>query len=160
MLTVLNQVEEAVSRFKMLKAFINNKQQFFDWWAPNYDFLFVSVFYQAIHKRLLEYVELAAQPNVLDLGCGTGRLLNRLATQFLDLKGTGLDLSTEMLRQARHHNHHHPRLIYVQGNAETMPFDNEQFNAVFNTLSFLHYSQPEQLFLEVSRCYVPVETST
>jgi SAM-dependent methyltransferase len=37
---------------------LNNKEKFFDLWAPNYDFLLTTVFYQAVHKRLLEYVEL------------------------------------------------------------------------------------------------------
>uniref|UniRef100_A0A1D9G4F6 Methyltransferase domain-containing protein n=1 Tax=Moorena producens (strain JHB) TaxID=1454205 RepID=A0A1D9G4F6_MOOP1 len=65
----------------MSSNFFSIKEKFFDLWAPNYDILFTTVFYQALHKRLLEYVELTNQPNVLDLGCGTGRLLNRLAQE-------------------------------------------------------------------------------
>jgi ubiquinone/menaquinone biosynthesis C-methylase UbiE len=136
---------------KTLDNFLTNKEKFFDLWAPNYDFLLTTVFYQAVHKRLLEYVELREQPNVLDLGCGTGRLLNRLASKFPNLQGTGLDLSTQMLHQARQRNQHHPRLIFVRGNAESLPFANSQFDAVFNTISFLHYANPETVFAEVSR---------
>jgi len=128
-----------------------HKQKLFDRWAPNYDLLFTTIFYQAVHKRLLEYVELPDNPNVLDLGCGTGRLLHRLATQFPALQGTGLDLSSQMLRQARQRNQHRPRLIFKQGNAESLPFTEGQFDAVFNTISFLHYPQPQQVFSEVSR---------
>lgn len=134
---------------------MNKKEQLFDSWAPFYDILFPSVFYQAIHKRLMEYVELPARASLLDLGCGTGRLLDRLATQFPDLSGTGLDLSAEMLRIARLQNRHRPRLIYVQGNAESLPFANGQFDAIFNTLSFLHYPEPERVFSEVSRVLRP-----
>ncbi|MBD1939044.1 class I SAM-dependent methyltransferase [Microcoleus sp. FACHB-68] len=130
---------------------VNNKEQLFDLWAPSYDSLFPSVIYQAIHQRLLEYIDLPPQPNVLDLGCGTGRLLSRLAATFPDLRGTGLDLSAQMIRQARSRNHHRPRLIYIQGNALALPFADGQFNAIFNTLSFLHYPSPEQVFAEVSR---------
>lgn len=82
----------------------SNKRQLFDRWAPLYDLLFPSVFYQAIHQRLLDYVDLPQQAHVLDIGCGTGRLLNRLATKYSDLQGTGLDFSAEMLRQARRTN--------------------------------------------------------
>ena len=131
------------------------KQWFFDRWAPSYDWLFPSVFYQAIHKRLLQYVQLSDSASVLDLGCGTGRLLDRLANQFPKLHGTGLDLSPEMLRQARQQNRHHPRLIYQQGNAETLPFANCQFDAVFNSLSFLHYPNPTQVLAEVRRVLQP-----
>lgn len=133
----------------------SNKEKFFDLWAPNYDCLLTTVFYQAIHKRLLEYVELPEQPNVLDLGCATGRLLNRLAGQFPELLGTGLDLSAQMLRQAQQFNQHGVRLTYQQGNAESLPFADSQFDTVFNTLSFLHYPHPQQVFLEVSRVLCP-----
>lgn len=139
----------------MMFDVLTNKQKFFDLWAPNYDFLLTSVFYQALHKRLLEYVELPDQPSVLDLGCGTGRLLERLATQFPTLQGIGLDLSAEMLRQAQQRNRHGERLVYKQGNAESLPFTDNQFDAVFNTVSFLHYPNPQQVFLEVSRVLHP-----
>ena len=133
----------------------NNKQQLFDRWAPIYDYWFPSVFYQATHKRLLEYVELPEQANVLDIGCGTGRLLNRLAAQYPDLQGTGLDFSAEMLRQARRSNHHRPRLIFVQGEVFPLRFADAQFDAVFNTLSFLHYSEPDRVLAEINRVLQP-----
>ncbi|ACK73679.1 Methyltransferase type 11 [Gloeothece citriformis PCC 7424] len=135
----------------MSDNFFERKANFFDRWAPNYDILFTTVFYQAIHKRMLEYVELRSAANVLDLGCGTGRLLHRLATQFPHLRGTGLDLSKEMLRQARQRNQYPKRLIYIQGNAESLPFAQGQFDAVFNTISFLHYPNPTQVLSEVKR---------
>ncbi len=131
------------------------KQTFFDRWAPSYDWLFPSVVYQAIHKRLLEYVNLPTSANVLDLGCGTGKLLHRLAINFPNLQGTGLDLSTEMISQANSRNCYPQRLTFLSGNAEEMPFAEEQFDAVFNTISFLHYPHPQQVFNEVSRVLRP-----
>jgi ubiquinone/menaquinone biosynthesis C-methylase UbiE len=139
----------------MIINFLSNKKQLFDRWASSYDTLFPSVIYQAIHKRLLSKVDLPNRPNVLDLGCGTGRLLERLATEFPDLRATGLDLSPQMLRVARQKNRHHPRLIYVEGKAESLPFADGQFDAVFNTISFLHYSEPKQVLSEVARVIAP-----
>ena len=135
----------------MINNMINNKKELFDRWANSYDWTFPSFIYQAIHKRLLSQVELSANANVLDLGCGTGRLLNRLANQFPEITGTGLDLSPQMLRVARQNNRHRPRLIYLEGNAENLPFVEGQFDAVFNTISFLHYPQPDQVLKEVAR---------
>ncbi|OZH55472.1 methyltransferase type 11 [Hydrocoleum sp. CS-953] len=131
------------------------KQTFFDRWAPSYDWLFPSVVYQAIHKRLLEYVNLPSSANVLDLGCGTGKLLYRLAINFPNLQGTGLDLSPEMISQANSRNHYPERLTFLSGNSEEMPLTDEQFDAVFNTISFLHYPHPQQVFNEVSRVLRP-----
>jgi ubiquinone/menaquinone biosynthesis C-methylase UbiE len=139
----------------MTSNYITDKKQLFDRWAPSYDWTFPSFIYQAIHKRLLTKVELPAQANVLDLGCGTGRLLDRLATQFPDLRGTGLDFSPQMLRVARQNNRHHPRLIYLEGNAESLPFAEGQFDAVFNSISFLHYPEPQQVLNEVKRVLSP-----
>ncbi|AFY30936.1 class I SAM-dependent methyltransferase [Calothrix sp. PCC 7507] len=139
----------------MTREFVSNKKKIFDLWAPSYDWLFPSVFYQTVHKRLLEYVDLATKANVLDLGCGTGRLLERLASKFPELRGTGLDLSPQMLQVARQKNCHHPRLIYVEGKAESLPFADSQFDAVFNTISFLHYLEPRQVLSEVARVLSP-----
>ncbi|MFN7503644.1 MAG: class I SAM-dependent methyltransferase [Dolichospermum sp.] len=139
----------------MINNMINNKKELFDRWANSYDWTFPSFIYQAIHKRLLSQVELSANANVLDLGCGTGRLLNRLANQFSEITATGLDLSPQMLRVARQNNRHRPRLIYLEGNAENLPFVEGQFNAVFNSISFLHYPQPDQVLKEVARVLSP-----
>ncbi|MEA5526537.1 class I SAM-dependent methyltransferase [Nodularia spumigena] len=135
--------------------FLSNKKLLFDQWAFSYDWLFPSVIYQAIHKRLLEYVDLAEGANILDMGCGTGRLLDRLATEFPDVRGTGLDLSSNMLRIARQSNSHHRRLIYIEGKAESLPFGEGQFDAVFSTISFLHYLEPQQVLSEVARVLSP-----
>lgn len=139
----------------MTDNFIGNKKQLFDLWASSYDWLFPSVIYRAIHQRLVEYVDLPEKANILDIGCGTGRLLERLATQFPNVKATGLDLSSNMLRVARTSNRHHPRLIYLEGKAESLPFGDRQFDAVFSTISFLHYLEPQQVLSEVARVLSP-----
>ncbi len=139
----------------MTDSFIRHKMSFFDRWARFYDFPLTSVFYQAIHQRLLSYLTLPPHAKILDLGCGTGRLLNRLAAQFPDCQGIGIDLSREMIRQARLTNLHHPRLIFIQGNATNLPCGRGQFDAVFNTVSFLHYRDPQLVFGEIQRVLRP-----
>jgi ubiquinone/menaquinone biosynthesis C-methylase UbiE len=135
----------------MTETIFEQKQKFFDRWAVNYDCLLTTVFYQAVHRRMLEFVTLSPQPNLLDLGCGTGRLLSRLAANFPHLKGIGLDLSPEMLNQARKNNQFRSKLIFIRGNVDDLPFAEGQFEAVFNTISFLHYPDPERVLLEVYR---------
>lgn len=135
----------------MSEQFFRKKKNFFDNWASFYDIIFTTIFYQAIQKRLLEYVHLPPHAFILDLGCGTGHLLRKLATNFDDLRGIGLDLSTQMLREARKKNKYKKRIIFKQGNANQLPFSDNQFDAVFNTISFLHYPNPEQVLAEISR---------
>ena len=135
----------------MTNNFYQQKENFFNLWASHYDCLFTTVFYQGVHKRLLEYVELPENASVLDLGCGTGRLMGRLAAKFPTMKAIGLDLSPSMLQEARARNQYHKRLIFVSGRAESLTFADEQFDAVFCTMSFLHYPHPQQVFDRVSR---------
>lgn len=139
----------------MSNDFYRQKEIFFNLWAPYYDCLFTTVFYQAIHQRLLEYVELEENAAVLDLGCGTGRLMNRLAAEFSTMKAIGLDLSPEMLAEARARNRYRKRLIFVCGRAESLSFADKQFDAVFCTMSLLHYRDPQRVFRQVSRVLAP-----
>ena len=99
-------------------------------------------------------MELKENASVLDIGCGTGRLMNRLAAKFPTVKGIGLDLSPSMLIEARARNQYRKRLIFVSGRAESLSFADEQFDAVFCTMSFLHYPHPQQVFEQVSRVLV------
>ncbi|EAW34078.1 class I SAM-dependent methyltransferase [Lyngbya sp. PCC 8106] len=139
----------------MTETFLRNKQWFFDRWAPSYDCLLTTVFYQAVHKRLLEYASLPNQANILDLGCGTGRLLDRIAKQFPTVTATGLDLSDEMILQAQSRNLYPQRLTFTTGNVESLPFVEHQFDAVFCTISFLHYPHPQLVFEQINRVLHP-----
>lgn len=139
----------------MTETFLRDKQWFFDRWAPNYDCLFTTVFYQAVHKRLLEYVQLPEDANILDLGCGTGRLVDRIVKQFPTVTATGLDFSEEMIHQARSRHHFTQRLTFTTGNVESLPFREGQFDAVFCTISFLHYPHPQRVFEQINRVLRP-----
>ena len=136
---------------KSNNSFWQGKRLFFNIWANFYDVLWTTIFYQAVHQRLLEFVSLSENSLVLDLGCGTGKLLDRLGNRFPNIKAIGMDLSPQMLKQARANNRYHDRFIFTLGNATELPFANNQFDAVFNTISFLHYPQPEVVLQEVSR---------
>ncbi len=132
-----------------------SKVQLFDRWAPQYDWLFPSVVYQAIHLRMLEYVQLPSAAQILDLGCGTGKLLNRLAQHDPTLTGTGLDFSAEMIHQARQKSTAPERLTYVEGRSDDLPFADQQFDAVFCSISLLHYPSPAAVLAEVYRVLKP-----
>jgi len=134
---------------------LDRKSQFFDRWAPHYDILFTTIFYQAIHKRLLESIAVPPASPILDLGCGTGRLIERLGREFADITGVGVDLSPEMIQQAAARNCYGDRFQFQVGEASQLPFGDATFGTVLNTLSFLHYPDPQAVFQEVRRILVP-----
>lgn len=74
---------------------------------------------------------------ILDLGCGTGRLLN-FATH-------GTDFSKEMLNIAKEK---HPEKIIAKGEISEIPFNNE-FDCIFCFHVIMHQNKSEtQLFLK------------
>jgi trans-aconitate methyltransferase len=77
---------------------------------------------------------LAAQPGerILDLGCGTGHLTQRIADSGADV--TGIDASPDMIGQARQN---FPKLTFVLQNATELRFENE-FDAIFSNAA-LHW---------------------
>ena len=72
------------------------------------------------HRRLAEIYAFLIPPGqrVLELGCGRGDLLAAIRPR--EGHGVGLDLSPEMIRQARAR---HPGLRFVQGDALDLPVD-------------------------------------
>lgn len=132
-----------------------SKQQFFNAWASSYDWLLPSVFYQAAHQHMMDYVDLKERASVLDIGCGTGRLLYRLNDRYPGINGIGIDFSLQMLRQARQQRGDRTRLIFIQGRADSLRFADEQFDTVFCTFSFMHYPDPDRVLAEVYRVLKP-----
>ena len=88
-------------------------------------------------RRVLEkeadyvYEELKECNDILDIGCGVGTFEQKLP----DLNITGLDISEEMVAEARKRCDNR----FVLGNAESLEFDDSSFDAVFYvaTLEFV-----------------------
>ncbi|HMK63300.1 MAG TPA: methyltransferase domain-containing protein [Acidimicrobiales bacterium] len=89
---------------------------------------------------------------LLDIGSGTGRLLDRLGQEHPGLELFGLDRSAGMLRAARQAR---GRLKLVRGSSEALPFPDECFDLVTTTLSFHHWSHQQEALNEVRRILRP-----
>jgi len=76
------------------------------------------------HRELERFHKLTIPEgvSVLQIGCGTGDLLNALCPS----RGVGIDFSSEMIRIAREK---YPHLTFVEGDAECLPVD-EKFDYV------------------------------
>jgi trans-aconitate methyltransferase len=83
-------------------------------------------------EALLELLDPKPGERVLDLGCGTGQLTQKIADRGAHV--TGLDASPEMIGQARQN---YPQLRFVLQDAATMRFESE-FDAVFSNAA-LHW---------------------
>jgi len=109
----------------------------FDQWAPTYDRSRNQRFYGSIHRTVLTFVASHIQPNtLLDLGCGTGRLLYAAKQRWPDAILTGIDPSAKMVEVARRSL---PDATFFVGQAETLPLPDSSVEMVVSTVSFHHW---------------------
>ena len=85
---------------------------------------------------------------LLDVGCGTGFLIDMLAEQK-SASYCGLDLSDEMIRVAR--DKAIPGAEFIVGSADKLPYPDEAFDIVACSQSFHHYPYPEKAMREAKR---------
>ncbi len=88
---------------------------------------------RAMIAAFAEYVRDAGDPEVLDAGCGTGRLITPL--RDLGLVVTGVDLSPGMLAMARSV---HPDVVFAAADLRRMPFPNRRFGGVVAWYSLIN----------------------
>jgi ubiquinone/menaquinone biosynthesis C-methylase UbiE len=86
--------------------------------------------------------------DILDLGCGTGRFSNGLATHF-KANLIGIDPSMKMLLQAVT-NRSNNRVVYVNGVAEAIPLASSSVDLIFISMIFHHLKDPQEAAEE---CY-------
>jgi len=86
-----------------------------------------------LNKRLAYIGRYAASGPVLDVGCGTGVLLERVVDA--GFKGVGLDPSRGMLTQLRSRR---PEISTVVGDGAALPFPDELFALVY-CVAVLHH---------------------
>lgn len=106
----------------------------------------------AKEHRLLHNVYTQMRGLVLDLGCGTGRRLNRLAAEW-NIHGIGLDIALRQLRENTLHNPFHH--FYINGDVEKTPFRSESFELVICMDVLEHVPSPQRCILETARLLTP-----
>ncbi|MDK9717457.1 MAG: malonyl-ACP O-methyltransferase BioC [Trichlorobacter sp.] len=111
---------------------------------------------QRVLQQLMQLIgqyPFAPNATALDVGCGTGRLLELLGRCFPDAALTGLDLAPNMLQQAAVRLGGKDRLI--QGDAEQLPFADSSFQMVLSSSTFQWLDTLQCCFGEVRRVLKP-----
>lgn len=99
--------------------------------------------------------ELETDPfdDVLDVGCGTGPVIELLAKKYPEKHFVGLDITPAMIEVARSKGL--PNAEFVVGDAESLPFGDEGFDAILCSNSFHHYPNPGAFLREAHRVLRP-----
>src|ERR1041385_8001553 len=85
---------------------------------------------------------------ILDLGCGTGRFTKALG-ETLECSVIGVEPSSSMLKIALSQNESH--IEWKQGQAESIPLENETVDLVFISQVFHHLNEPTAALREINR---------
>lgn len=108
-------------------------------------------FQRWVADRLLAQHDLANYQTVLDLGCGTGYCMQQLPSVSTRI---GLDLSESMLAVARAKTND-ANCLWLTGDAEALPLQNESVDAVISSLSIQWCADNATLFSGIYRILKP-----
>ena len=103
-------------------------------------------------RDIEEQIKGNAYGALLDVGCGTGFLIDILTKQRT-AKYCGVDLSDEMIRVARGKGIR--GAAFTVGSADRLPYPDESFDIVTCSQSFHHYPYPEKAMGEALRVLKP-----
>ncbi|MGD8863073.1 MAG: methyltransferase domain-containing protein [Myxococcales bacterium] len=117
--------------------------------ASGYDRRYVEHDYPGIDALVRE--QLKPGHAVLEVGCGTGHWVSRMAA--LGARATGLDPSAGMLSRARRPG---DSATFVGGRAEALPFDAARFDCVFVINAMHHFDDRAAFVREAHRVLAPV----
>lgn len=105
------------------------------------------------------------RPNfhILDLGCGPGTITSGFAAYVPEGTVTGVDLSSEVLDQARDILSRQPPTVQKRGEVkfelgnvlEGLPFPNDTFDAIFTNQTIIHIPEPIKALKELKRVCKP-----
>ncbi|WP_257350154.1 class I SAM-dependent methyltransferase [Pseudalkalibacillus decolorationis] len=107
---------------------------------------------RSIHDRLKELSGSWNNLKVLDVGCGTGRLLLRGVDEAEHLYG--VDLSSEMIKASQQNFFLHDRsekTTFVTGDAYELPFEDDAFHLSLSTCVMFLLPEPKNGLTEMVR---------
>lgn len=101
-------------------------------------------------ERLLDAAGVGPGLRVLDVACGPGRLT--AAATARGAAASGIDFSTRMVERARGL---FAALDFRVGDAESLPFGDDAFDAVLVNFGVLHFARPDYAMVEACRVLKP-----
>jgi ubiquinone/menaquinone biosynthesis C-methylase UbiE len=128
--------------------------QSFDRRSAGYERSFLQVlFFDRVHDATLNLLPAGIQPgSILDIGCGTGRLLRKAAQRWPAAQLFGVDPAEGMINAARQWT---PTAVFHVSLAEALSLPDSSVDLVLSTTSFHHWFDQAEGLRQVARVLRP-----
>lgn len=138
----------------MLAKNAEHDVQHFDRWSHTYEDSWMQKrLFDPVHQAMLALAAKLDTPGtVLDVGCGTGRLLRAASTYWPKAQLIGVDPAEGMVEVARQLN---PHSTFMSGTAETLPLSDASVDLAMSTLSFHHWHDQAAGIRDIARVLRP-----
>jgi len=130
----------------------------FDRWAATYERSYLQrLVFEPVHRTMIEVArrERPEARAILDVGCGTGRLLRALHAAFPGARLEGVDAAPSMAAQAQAMAPAGMPVRFTHAMAEKLPFPDGSFDLVFSSMTFHHWADQQAAIAEVGRVMAP-----
>lgn len=137
----------SLEEIKKRHSYYNNA--FFARWATLYDY--EKYLLSPLRKKAAKFLNLKPPKKILDVATGTGAQAYELAKQGHEV--IGVDLSPEMLKQAKKKCYKELKLSFQQEDATNLPFKKGEFDAASISLGLhdMPYEVDIQVLKEIKR---------
>ncbi len=140
------------------EKFETKTKTLFKIWSKFYDSAFIRfIYFEHIYRKILETLTdqelsyLKPDSKFLDVACGTGEIIFRLAKEFPGAEFTGIDFSREMLEIAIEKNRNFKNVDLSLANVKRLPFKNNTFDIILCSDAFHHFEAPLESLREMNR---------
>jgi ubiquinone/menaquinone biosynthesis C-methylase UbiE len=127
----------------------------FDHWSSTYEESWMqhALFEQAHHATLALAAGIVQQPeSILDVGCGTGKLLRQARTCWPEAHLIGIDPAKGMIEMAQRLT---PNATFLTGLAEALPLQDASVDLALSIISFHHWHDQAAGLREIARVLRP-----
>jgi len=132
-----------------MKRKLNFWRKFWRWYAFYYDGLRRMIPYQLMVKQIIDCIPNDRKLYLLDAGCGTGLLVEKLKEERPDITAEGIDFSASMLSIAKSKN---TGAIFKEADLnEPLPYEDNTFDIITSIHVIYNVLNPKKTIEELKR---------
>ena len=131
--------------------YIEKNIKAYDKKASNYAETLDGKFTEKFKNLLLQNMDINANDSILDIGCGNGTLLSKIA-DTKKINGFGIDISPQMIKNAKFR---YPEFEFIVSGCEKIPFNDNSMDVVTVCAAYHHFPNVDAFALEAKRLMKP-----